>query len=39
VGEGTLRPSVSDVLPVQSFAQGLHRVARREVTGRIVLAL
>ena len=39
VGQGTLRPQVSEVLPLQAFAEGLHRVARREVTGRIVLRI
>lgn len=37
VAQGTLRPQVSDVLPMSSFADGLHRLARRQVTARIVL--
>jgi hypothetical protein len=32
-----LRPQVSDVLPMSSFADGLQRLARRQVTGRVVL--
>jgi NADPH2:quinone reductase len=38
VGQGDLRPQVSDVLPLSSFAQGLQRVADRQVMGRIVLS-
>src|SRR6185369_13220940 len=37
VAQGILRPQVSDVLPMSSFADGLQRLARRQVTGRIVL--
>lgn len=37
VAQGLLRPRVSEVLPMSSFAVGLHRLARRQVTGRIVL--
>ena len=37
VAQGTLRPCISDVLPMASFADGLQRIARREVTGRVVL--
>ncbi|ARN21539.1 NADPH:quinone oxidoreductase family protein [Piscinibacter gummiphilus] len=37
VAAGTLRPQVSDVLPLSSFAEGLRRLANREVTGRLVL--
>jgi NADPH2:quinone reductase len=37
VAEGLLRPQVSDVLPISSFADGLQRLARRQVTARIVL--
>jgi NADPH2:quinone reductase len=37
VARGVLRPQVSDVLPMASFADGLQRLARRHVTGRIVL--
>jgi NADPH2:quinone reductase len=37
VAQGLLRPQVSDVLPLSSFAEGLRRVARRQVTARIVL--
>jgi len=36
VARGALRPQVSDVLPMASFADGLQRLARRQVTGRIV---
>lgn len=38
VAQGRLRPRVSDVLPMASFAEGLRRLDRREVTGRIVLS-
>ncbi|HEX3140603.1 MAG TPA: zinc-binding dehydrogenase, partial [Rhizobacter sp.] len=37
VAQGTLRPQISDVLPITSFADGMHRLVRRQVTGRIVL--
>ncbi|MEP6789899.1 MAG: NADPH:quinone oxidoreductase family protein [Ramlibacter sp.] len=37
VAQGILRPQVSDVLPLPSFAQGLRRIANRQATGRIVL--
>ena len=37
VAQGFLRPQVSDVLPLASFANGLQRLARRQVTGRVVL--
>ncbi len=37
VAQGILRPQVSDVLPMSSFADGLRRLARRQVTARIVL--
>jgi NADPH2:quinone reductase len=37
VAQGILRPQVSDVLPMSSFADGLKRLARRQVTGRVVL--
>lgn len=37
VAQGTLRPQVSDVLPMSSFADGLQRLARRQATGRLVL--
>ena len=37
VAQGTLRPQVSDVLPMASFADGLQRLARRQATSRIVL--
>ncbi len=37
VAQGTLRPQVSDVLPLSSFADALQRVAHRQVTGRMVL--
>lgn len=37
VAQGLLRPRVSDVLPMASFADGLQRLARRQVTGRVVL--
>jgi NADPH:quinone reductase len=37
VAQGTLRPHVSAVLPMPSFADGLHRLARRQVMGRVVL--
>ena len=37
VAQGTLRPRAPDVLPMTSFADGLQRLVRRQVTGRIVL--
>lgn len=37
VANGDLRPQVSDVLPMSSFADGLQRLAQRRVTGRVVL--
>lgn len=37
VAHGALRPQVSDVLPLSSFADALRRLERREVMGRIVL--
>jgi NADPH2:quinone reductase len=37
VAQGILRPQVSEVLPLSSFAEGLQRIARRQVTARIVL--
>ena len=37
VAQGLLRPQVSDVLPMSSFADGLQRLARRQTTARIVL--
>lgn len=37
VAQGLLRPQVADVLPMRSFADGLQRLARRQVTGRVVL--
>jgi len=37
VAQGFLRPQVSDVLPMASFADGLRRIAGRQVTARIVL--
>lgn len=37
VARGELRPQVSDVLPLESFADALRRVRDRQVTGRIVL--
>ena len=37
VAQGHLRPQVSDVLPMSSFADGLRKLARRQVTGRVVL--
>ena len=37
VARGTLRPRVPEVLPIASFAEGLQRLVRRQVTGRIVL--
>jgi NADPH:quinone reductase len=40
VAQGILRPQVSEVLPMASFADGLHRLARRQATGgRIVLCV
>jgi NADPH2:quinone reductase len=37
VAKGVLQPRISDVLPMASFADGLRRLARREVMGRVVL--
>jgi NADPH2:quinone reductase len=37
VAQGALRPRVSAVLPMHSFADGLQRLARRQVMGRVVL--
>lgn len=37
VAQGVLRPQVSDVLPMSSFADGLRRLAGRRVMGRVVL--
>jgi len=37
VAQGTLRPRAPEVLPMAAFADGLRRLARRQVTGRIVL--
>jgi NADPH2:quinone reductase len=37
VAAGSLRPRPPEVLPMASFADGLQRLARRQVTGRIVL--
>ena len=37
VVQGSLRPQVSEVLPMSSFADGLQRLARRQATARIVL--
>ena len=37
VAKGILRPPIPHVLPMSSFAEGLHRIARREATTRIVL--
>lgn len=37
VAQGILRPQVSEVLVLSSFAEGFRHVERREVTGRIVL--
>lgn len=37
VGQGILRPQIADVLPLSLFGEALHRIALREVTGRIVL--
>jgi len=37
VAQGLLRPQVSDVLPMSSFADGLRRLEQRRVTGRVVL--
>jgi NADPH2:quinone reductase len=37
VAQGFLRPQISDVLPMVSFADGLRRIAGRQVTARIVL--
>jgi NADPH2:quinone reductase len=37
VARGSLRPRAPEVLPIASFADGLQRLAQRQVTGRIVL--
>lgn len=37
IDKGLLRPRISEILPLAEAAKGLMRVARREVTGRIVL--
>jgi len=37
VAQGVLQPQVADVLPMASFADGLRRLARRQVMGRVVL--
>lgn len=37
VAQGELRPQISEVLPISSFADGMHRLARRQVMARIVL--
>ena len=37
VARDILRPQVSEVLPMASFAEGLRRLACRQVTGRLVL--
>ena len=37
VADGRLRPQEPDVLPMSSFAVGLQRLARREMTARVVL--
>jgi len=39
VAQQKLRPQISDVLPMEMFADGLQRVARRQVTARIVLGV
>ena len=39
VARGALRPQVSEVLPLSSFAGGLRRLAGRQVTARVVLRL
>ena len=37
IGKGILRPQNPDVLPMSMFAEGLHRIASRRATTRIVL--
>ena len=37
VARGFYQPRVSEVLPMSSFAEGLHRIASRRVTARLVL--
>ena len=37
VAQGILRPRISEVLPMALFAEGLHRIAGRRATTRIVL--
>lgn len=39
VARGELRPQVSQLMPLASFADAFRRVARREVMGRVVLSL
>jgi len=39
VAQGTLRPRIADVLPMASFAEAMHRLVDRQVTGRIVLRI
>ena len=37
VAKGILRPPLPDVLPMSSVAEGLHRIANRQATSRMVL--
>lgn len=37
VAAGSLRPQVAEVLPMAAFADGLRRLVRRQVAGRVVL--
>jgi NADPH2:quinone reductase len=37
VADGSLRPQAPDVLPLRSFAEGMQRLARRQMTARLVL--
>lgn len=39
IAKGTLRPQVPEALPMSLFADGLHRIASRQATGRIVLRI
>lgn len=39
IGKGILRPQTPDVLPMALFAKGLHRIASRQATTRIVLRI
>jgi NADPH2:quinone reductase len=39
VAQGDLRPQVSEVLPMASFAEGLQRLASRRATARVVLRM